>query len=412
MTKTRSNFSLHRVAIFCMSVFFASGMLIPAPVVAYDIGDWKLLVDARYRYENVSQQGFARDANASTLRTRLGLQTPEFENLTAFVEMENVTEIGSGNYNDTVRGRTAFPVVADPELTEINRATLTYKGIPDTIITGGRQRILIDNVRFVGNVGFRQNEQTFDAVRIVNKSIPKTTASYTYIGKVHRIFGDDHPAGTFSGDTHLINLAVDVFPHLKIGGYGYLVEIKQALGLSSRTFGIYGSGSAPLGNGLSLLYRAEYANQSDYKGNPADFKLDYFNVEGGIAWNRIKVLGGIEVLEGDGTNSFKTPLATLHKFQGFADAFLVTPGVGIDDLYFQAHYDAGAVGFIKKLKFSLWYHDFSANQGPGSLGNEVDAAITAKLHDAVTMHLKYADYNGKTFAADRRKFWLWFDIKI
>lgn len=385
---------------------------IASPAAAYDIGDWKLMVDARYRYENVDQDGFARDANASTLRTRLGIQTPEVVNLTAFVEMENVTEIGSDNFDDTVRGRTAFPVVADPEQTELNRAQLTFTGLPDTVVTGGRQRILIDNVRFVGNVGFRQNEQTFDALRIVNKSIPYTTASYTYIGKVHRIFGNDHPLGNFTGDTHLINAAFDFIPNLKIVGYAYLVEIRQLLGLSSSTYGVSGTGSVPLGNGLKIHYRAEYANQTDYKDNPANFSLDYFAFEGGVSWNGFKVVGGIEVLEGDGINSFKTPLATLHKFQGFADVFLVTPGVGIDDLYFQAHYDAGKVGFIKKLKFSLWYHDFSANDGPGDLGNEIDAAITAKLHDYVTFQIKYADYSGKGFAASRRKVWLAFDFKI
>ena len=44
-------------------------------------------------------------------------------------------------------------------------------------------------------------------------------------------------------------------------------------------------------------------------------------------------MGGIEYLEGNGTIGFSTPLATLHKFQGFADVFLTTPASGITDAY-------------------------------------------------------------------------------
>ena len=71
--------------------------------------------------------------------------------------------------------RPPYPVVADPESYEINRLQLTNTSIIDTTITLGRQRIVLDDHRFVGNVGWRQNEQTFDALRVVNKHIPNLT---------------------------------------------------------------------------------------------------------------------------------------------------------------------------------------------------------------------------------------------
>ncbi len=52
-----------------------------------------------------------------------------------------------------------------------------------------------DNARFIGNVGFRQNEQTFDALRVGTTYLPDTDIGYTYLEEVHRIFGRDHAAG-------------------------------------------------------------------------------------------------------------------------------------------------------------------------------------------------------------------------
>ena len=45
-----------------------------------------------------------------------------------------------------------------------------------------------------------------------------------------------------------------------------------------------------------------------------------------------RIGGGYEVLgadDGAALTSFQTPLATLHKFQGWADKFLTTPPNGI-----------------------------------------------------------------------------------
>ena len=48
------------------------------------------------------------------------------------------------------------PVVADPADTEINQALIRYQG-DKWRVAAGRQEILLGDVRFVGNVGWRQN---------------------------------------------------------------------------------------------------------------------------------------------------------------------------------------------------------------------------------------------------------------
>ena len=55
--------------------------------------------------------------------------------------------------------RAGFATIVDPEQTEVNRAYLRYRGISRLDIGLGRQRIVLDNQRFVGNVGWRQDSR-------------------------------------------------------------------------------------------------------------------------------------------------------------------------------------------------------------------------------------------------------------
>jgi len=374
----------------------------------------KPLLDVRYSYENVDQDGFARNAKASTLRTRFGFETAEFMHLKFMIEDENITNIGSAKYNSTTNGRTQFPVVADPETTEINQAKVTLSALPQTTLIGGRQIITLDNHRFIGNVGWRQNIQTFDAVRLINKSLPDTVINYAYIGQVNRIFGKESAVGRFTGDTHAINIAYNGLPFGKLVGYGYWVDINQAAALSSRTLGGYFAGKSKVANSFSILYRAEWAHQTDYKANPFNFGLDYYMLQGGVAGAGFVAKMTYEVLEGNGTASFKTPLATLHKWQGFADVFLVTPPDGIEDLYGMASYTfkPGNIAFLKSIKLAAWYHDFSSENTSQNLGNETDLLLAFKFSQGVSALVKYADYSGKGFAASRQKLWLRLAFKI
>jgi hypothetical protein len=75
---------------------------------------------------------------------------------------------------------------------------------------------------------------------------------------------------------------------------------------------------------------------------------------------------GSEFLSGDANKtgqSYTTPLATLHKFNGWADQFLGTPDDGLEDAY---------VKFSTKLadyKLTVMYHDFSAEDSGNDYGS-------------------------------------------
>lgn len=366
----------------------------------------KVRAEFRYRFEDVEQESFTDDAYASTLRTRLGLDSGGWKGLSASLEFDNVTVLGDDDaYNSTTNGVTGRPVVADPEYTEVNQAYLQYKGSTFTGVLG-RQRITLDNQRFIGNVGWRQNEQTYDAVTLRSTALPKTTLQYSYIANVNRITGPDEgvqPAN-YHGATHVLNAKFDAGAFGAVTAFSYLLDLENAPALSSSTYGLQWTGKHKLDETTNLMWAASYATQSDYADNPNDYDADYYLLEASATRGRFGVKAGYEVLGGDvqPNHAFQTPLATLHAFQGWADKFLTTPSAGVEDLYVGGSVTAGPV------KLDLTWHEFSAEATSASYGDEWDASAAWKFAKNYELIVKLADYGADGFATDTTKAWVQF----
>jgi hypothetical protein len=369
-------------------------------------GDW--IVDARLRYESVDQDGFGQEAQALTLRARLGYETPAWEGFKALVEVEGVTAL-SDDYNSTTNGNVGYPVVLDPEAAELNRAQISWTGGRTSLVVG-RQRVVLGNARFVGNVGFRQNEQTFDAARVAFKLTPATTLTWIYVDRVQRILGDDSPQGEWDSDSHLIQLETKT-PLGQLTAYGYLLDFETAPLQSSATVGARLTGSRPLAAGPSVTWEVEYARQGDYGANPVDFDLDYVALAAGLKSDSRYVTLGLERLDGDGVRGFGTPLATLHAYQGWADVFLATPARGVLDVNLKAGTTLPLGS--RKLKLAAAIHDFSDADGGLDYGREIDASATLPLTPKLSLELKAARFDGDLPAfRDRTKVWLTLELKL
>lgn len=394
---------------FAMGAAFAEETAKPAEdsgiVAAIKAG--KPIIDVRYRFEFKDQAGFAEDAYANTIRTRLGYETGEYHNLKVLVEFENVATIGDDHFNSTTNGRAQFPVVADPDATEINRAQVTFTGIEKTPITVGRQAYNLLNQRFVGAVDFRQNQQTFDAARLSSTLIDRLTVDYLYVSRVHRVFGDDHPLGEFDSDSHIFSATYDAKELGKISGYGLLLDFEEAPALSSKTFGVRYENSFVLDKdaGVKIGVVGEYASQRDYAANPFNYSEDYIHGEGTLSVAAAGLKLGYEQLGGDGTIGFATPLATLHKFQGFADVFLTTPANGVEDIYGTVQYNLKNGPFGAGFSLFATYHDFKAQNGGADLGEEFDAGLAVTLKKNWSAEFKGAVYKGVPGFADRSLIW-------
>ena len=363
--------------------------------IANAVRDSETKVNLRYRIESVDQDGIDEDALASTLRSRLTWKTAPINDFIVNVEIDNVTDIGADNFNSTTNGNVDYPVVADPEGTDLNQVNVQYRG-ENLTFTGGRQRIVHNDQRFVGGVAWRQNEQTFDAVRFVYKASENISVDYSYVFNINRIFGPNDGAqpADWHGNFHLLNTSWKLNKNHKLVAFAYLLDNEVALAASSNTFGVDYTGK--LG---ALTAKLSYASQSDAGDNPNDYSADYYKAELGGKLGAVNLSAGIEVLGSDNGVAFSTPLATLHKFQGFADKFLGTPGNGIEDVYISA------VTKFNGVKFVATYHDFSSDEGDIDYGSEIDLVAAYKFNKHTTGLLKFAAYDADQFATDTTKVW-------
>ena len=380
-------------------------------------------LDARLRWEHAEQDNALTLANAYTLRTRLGYTTGKWNDLDVQAEFEGTFPLGQDTYNSGINGKITRVAVADPKGTELNQLAVRYTGLAGNIFRLGRQRLILDNARFIGNSGWRQNEVTFDGATMVNTQIPKTTLTYAYLSRVNTI--------NYTGyqlNAYLLNVAYAAAPELNMVGYAYLLDFNKASAAStscsfallnsqqrvdqrcdSQTYGLRASGTFSLEK-AKLLYALEYAHQNHLSDAPGAVSAPYYLAEAGATVRGITTKLGYEILGGDGDYGFQTPLATLHAFQGWADLFLNTPTAGIADAYLRAEGDAP--GGFKLLGF---YHDFRTDKGHSKLGTELDLQAVKPINESLNVMLKCAQFNSSGNAApfvDTRKIWLQAEYKF
>ncbi|MBV1901876.1 MAG: alginate export family protein [Kordiimonadaceae bacterium] len=361
----------------------------------------------RYRLESVDQDGFSKKATASTLLTKLWYRTASLNGFSGYIEGTNTLVVGKETYNNTVNGNVTRPVVADPDTTELNQAYLQYTADWGTL-RAGRQGMNLDNQRFIGTVGWRQNDQTYDAITGILTPAKDITAIYSYTWNVNRIFGEDHPLGDLDTNTHALNLSYDGLEFGKLTAYGYFIDLNDSpvFGLSSSTIGVRFAGKKSVSEQMKLAYQFEYASQSEYKDNPLDYSANYWHVGLAASSGGVTLGANYELLGADNGTSFKTPLATLHKFNGWADKFLATPASGLRDVFVSAAYKFKGEGPLNGLLMKAIYHNFKSDVGDINYGKEWDFLFSKKIRKNLTASVKAAFYKADGFATDTDKIWL------
>lgn len=302
-------------------------------------------LEFRYRYDFVQDEAVPKDANASTLRTRLNYTTGAWHDLTGFVEMDNVSRIGEDRYHDVRNGKTLYATVPDPDGTDLNQAYLRYSGPARTAVTLGRQRLAFDNHRIIGFTPGRQNEQTLDGVLVEYKGIERLTASAGYMVRVNTSSGPDagrppaQPPHERDLGMPVLHVRYDVDQKLAVTGYHFAMDFEPDTFNSQRssqaTTGLRATGKLPFTDKVNLEYVAEIARQSDHADQPVEYDAGYRH--GDLKLNAGGFFVGVahETMEADSGMRFITPLATL-KFHGFAEKFWQTPAGGIEDSWISA----------------------------------------------------------------------------
>ncbi|WP_051202153.1 alginate export family protein [Ferrimonas senticii] len=394
-----------RPTLHLLAATLPCSALLACPALANDtitdaIRAATLKLDARVRYEYVNQDNALNNADGLTLRTRLSLASGQWQGWSALLEFEDSRQLGIDDYNDGLGSRPNYATIADPETTELDQGFIRYdNGLWQATI--GRQAVLLDNQRFIGDVGWRQDRQTFDAAALRWQPLTGLTLRYYYLNQRNRIFAE---ARDIDANDHLLNLNWQTSLG-NFSSYAYLLDDQDA-DSQLDSYGLRFQGQQP-GQQATFDYQLEFAwQQAD--GSSGSFNANYYLLELGVLWQQLHFHAGLEVLGSDGGNyGFATPLATLHKFNGWSDQFLTTPEQGLEDYY------VGVSGNALAGSWALNYHRFSAETaraGVDDLGDEIDLSFSRRFAQYYQAGIKYAYYRAGDAAAgkvDTDKLWLW-----
>lgn len=370
----------------------------------------KLLLNLRPRYEYVDLATKPENAKAFTLRSLVGWETKPYKGIGITVQAINVAHI-TDDFNDdpTKNAASRYPLVADPDDTDFNQVYLDYTGLPNTRFRLGKQSIKLDNVRFMGNVEFRQVMQVFNGITVENKSIPNTEIYVAHLERVKSIFGLQRQA-----KIEILHGAYKFTPNDTLIAYAYFQDDPKLAGaaanvtdLSNRVIGIRADGGHPFGEKFKLLYTAEYAKQNAYADGDDKIDADYLRMGIGPKWGDWFVRIDYEKLaSNNGDYAFQTPLGTNHLFQGWADHFLTTPRQGIKDTFLTAG------GKIGKAALLVEYHRYKSDTGGINFGDELDFSVAYPFTKQLSGKIEYAGFQEKDILAgaarkpDLTKIWV------
>ena len=397
------------------------------------IKEGKNLTSFRLRYESVSQDGNApvitpaqplKDADAFTLRSLIGWQTAPYHNFSFGAQLIDVSKLGD-NFNDSTQqnglfnpaanqlNKVAYAKVVDPDYTGVNQLFVDWTGIKNTKFRLGRQQVNLDNVRYIGDIGFRQVMQVFDGVSVLNKSIPDTEVYLAHFEAVRQI----NTKLRSEGALEVANIRYRISGTEFLVGYGYLSNFED-LGFgnawfgaaslnnpgklninadqSNKTLGLRLDGIHPFNPNFRALYTAEYAKQTDYSGGDSRIDADYYKIGGGLGFDNLNIRVDQELLgSNDSKYAFQTPFGTNHLFQGWVDKFLATPKEGIRDTFVTATYR------YDDFLFFADYHVFNSDEdffkvtgGKGDkYGTEWNVAATYNYNKNIMAKIEYGKYS-------------------
>ncbi len=339
----------------------------------------------RYRFADISQDG-AKSATANTIRTRLGYKTGDYRKFSSYIEYEQISELFDVDYNDGLNGIDTAKI-GDPEIAELNQGYVQYK--TDTLQARiGRQKFTIDNKRFIGSAGWRQNERTYDALTLIYTPTEALTLTYGHIDNANPASGINQNA-----NDHLFHAKYKASDAIAVAGYAYFLDFEDEADPQDDIVGANLTGKV---NGLS--YRLEYAQQ-----DTNSYSAEYFTVQGKYAIDDATSIGiGYDLLGSDGMDGeLEIRRGNRHGAQGWADKFTNNPTGGLVNTYINFTAKLG------KITGKLAYHNFESDDdtvGAGDLGTEIDASLSTKAGPAKFTAV-YANYMADKHSTDTRKIW-------
>jgi hypothetical protein len=360
----------------------------------------KFNINSRLRYElfDLDSGKSSDDRDGTSLRTRYGYTTPDFSGFTAMLEGETLTRVG-GSPDDI------HPLDDAGDGTDLNQAWVQYADVDYGKAKIGRQIYSLDDHRFIGHVGWRQNIQTFDAATAEFNRIEGLSVKAFYLDAQNSVSGDNNEL-----DATGINVFYAFVPELALTAFYYDIEGDESSNqnASNETMGLRATGAFELEE-LTLKYAASVAQQEETGPSTLDYDASYFAGDLAVIFEQggMTLGGGFEIME----SGFRTPLATVHKFNGFADALLPSKGFdnGLEDIYVYAGYTIPVGNGINTKVIYHWFDSESDGASDENGGEEIDLVASYQINQYLSLVGKYGDYDadggvGNAGASDKKMF--------
>ena len=348
-----------------------------APVAAQDI---TMSGQVRPRFEFRDPSGGGKDESTS-MRVRIGMKAAVDDNLTIFVQMQDVRTWGEETHP-------LFDYTADK--LDLHQGYMQYKGKKMDWLTArvGRMETNLGGQRFVGAVGWTQQGQAFDGVRF---DVAKDWGSLKFLA--YKVGDETAPA--VAADKELYGAYATV---IKVGPgaldlYWFYDRTEGATETDQHSLG----GRYAFTGGLNG--RFEGTMQTGTRAG-ADVSAYMFGARLGKSFSEGKVsatawydhLSGDDAASSD-NNSFHTLFGTNHKFYGFADLFLNLPvhtgNHGLQDMALKMAFRP-----TSDINFGADFHSFSAAE-QGALtethfANELDLTLTHRYTSNLSATVGFA----------------------
>jgi hypothetical protein len=397
--------------------------LLDSPLVALDpleaVREGQMLLQIRPRYVWVEQDGRSGQARWGSVRTAIGWKTLEYRGLSVVAEGINLSRFASDNaidyrstpaYTGVYQGSGwtypyvgpyppgYYPLVQDPNVTDVNRLYAQYTGLAHTSVRLGRQAVSIDNQRFVGDYDDGPLPQLFNGLTVENTPLANARLLYGYYARVRNAYGVD-----WQTRINAFNVRYEPLRAVRLAAYAYLQDQASTGSLtgfsdnSNRIAGARAWGTLEAAGTTQFFYSLELAQQRPYADGDPRIRAAYQRVGAGarlaraslrVEWERLGSNGGVY--------GFQTPLGSTQLFTGRADIFATTPAAGLRDL-------RGVLsGEFEKASLRLEFHSFRSDDQGLDLGREWDVGVAYALTPRLVVSADYADYQAPNTGAGFR----------
>jgi hypothetical protein len=366
----------------------------------------RFTLELRPRYNRIDQSDKPERTEGGTLRAVAGWRSAPWNGLRLTVEGIHAGHWGRKAFNDDGAqiNTSRYPLLPDPRYTGMNEVHVEYAAAQGMRLRLGRQRVRLDNQRWVSDNDFRQIPQLFDGVTALYTGIENTELMGAHFNKVRTTSGT-----TAELKLTLLHAAWNPFPGHGLAAYGYFHDQAQNGAFtgfadsSYRVAGVRAEGSPARFGAVDATYVAEVAWQRPHAGGDARVHARYWRLGGGASADAWTLRYDYEVKGSNaGAYGLQMPLTDFYAFNGWTLHFFNTPRQGLRDQWLTGRASMG--------DFTLYgeAHRFRSDFGSLNFGREADVGVTWAIIPNAVLRLQHGKYDPGSgqVAPEIRKTWL------